>query len=42
MLGLYAWQREADRRGLAAIVVAVSLLAFGTVADLVQAVDKLG
>ena len=41
-LGLLAWQRAHDRRGAAAIVVSVLLLSFGTIAYLVQAVDKLG
>jgi hypothetical protein len=41
-LGLHAWQRAHDRRGAAAIVVAALMLGFGTIAYLVQAVDKLG
>lgn len=41
-LGLYAWQRNRDRRGAAAILLGGLMLAFGSVAYLVQAVDKIG
>lgn len=41
-LGLYAWQRTRDRRGATAILLGALMLCFGTVAYLVQAVDKLG
>ena len=40
-LGLCAW-RANDRRGAAAIAVAVLLLGFATIAYTVQLVDKLG
>jgi hypothetical protein len=41
-LGLFAWQSARDRRGAIAIVLAALVLGFGTIAYLVQAVDKLG
>jgi MFS family permease len=40
-LGLHAWSVR-DRRGVAAVALAVLMLGFGTVAYSVQLVDKLG
>lgn len=41
-LGLHAWRSTRARRGAAAILLGALMLGFGTVAYLIQAVDKLG
>lgn len=41
-LGVFAWRSARERRGAIAIVLAVLMLGFGTIAYVVQAVDKLG